>query len=88
MVVIAQPPNPMAGLVIVFGFMVGVISLLYIFRERKTDKLPEDIPYNYEGNLSNNKIDKQLDHNAYLHTLAPSQQGVMYGLHNDKRKKK
>lgn len=88
MTVIAQPPNPFLGIVSVVAFVVIVVTLLYIFREKKPETLPEDITYNFEGKITNSKIDKQLEYNAYLHTLAPSYKGAIYGLHNDRRKKK
>lgn len=87
MTVIAQPPSPILGVASILGFLLIVMTLLYIFREKRT-VLPKDIPYNYEGKITNPKIDNQIEQNAYLHTLAPSHKGAMYGLHNDKRKKK
>ena len=70
----------------VFGFIASVTVILYIFREKK-EKLPNDVVFNSEGSLSSLEVDNQLEYNAYLHTLAPSPRGIMYGIHNDRRKK-
>jgi ABC-type multidrug transport system permease subunit len=69
-----------------FGFMASMTIILYIFREKK-EKMPQDVTYSAEGSLSSLEVDNQLEHNAYLHSLAPSTGGVMYGIHNDRRKK-
>ncbi len=58
------------------------------FQEKRTSRLPADVSYDYEGAVSNPKLDLQIDRNAYLHTLAPTYKGAMYGLHNDRRKRR
>lgn len=75
-----------ATMISVFGFILVVMVSLYKCRE-PAERLPEDTVYNYEGNIANPKVNKILNRNAYLHTLAPSYRGAMYGLHNDRRKK-
>jgi hypothetical protein len=69
------------------GFVVTILLILYIFRDKKTDRIPSTLQYDYEGAASNPKLDDQINRNAYFHTFAPSYRGAMYGLHNDRRKK-
>ena len=84
---LATPPDPWAVALPFLGFAAIMITL-YIFREKRTDRLPADVTYDYEGAVSNQKLELQIDRNAYLHTLAPTYKGAMYGLHNDHRKKR
>ena len=83
-VLIAETPNN--PLLIVFGFMSVVTILLYIFREKRT-RLPETTQYNYEGSTNNPKLNEQIKRNAYLHTLAPSNQSLAFNIHAKKQKK-
>ncbi len=71
----------------IYGFLGVSFLLMYIFRENKMDRVPSTAKYDYDGASSNPKLNKQIERNAYFHTLAPSYKGAMYGLHNDRRKK-
>ena len=84
----ASLPDPTIAFLSIFGFIAIVYSLLFILREKNINRLPSDVTYNYEGSVSNPKLDEQVNRNAYLHTLAPSYKGAVYGLHNDRREKK
>jgi hypothetical protein len=72
----------------VVGFLSIIMMILYLFREKKTERMPETVRYDYEGTSSNPKLDTHIDRNAYFHTLVPSYRGAMVGLHNDRRKNK
>ncbi len=79
--------NLVASIASVFGFTAILVVILYIFRDKNPNRLPEGVTYDYERSMTNPRIDQQINRNAYHHTLAPSYRGAMYGLHNDRRKR-
>ena len=79
--------NPLVGTLLSFvGFIAVASIILYIFREKKNSRLPPDVIYNYEGSVSNQSLDKQVNRNAFFHTKGNTYSGTTYGPGIDRRK--
>jgi len=59
-----------------------------VFREKKTDRLPQNVSYDYEGSASNSKFDSQINRNAFFHSRGNREIGRLYGPNVDLKKNK
>ena len=79
--------NPLVTMFVsVFGFIAVSFFILYRFRDKKSNRIPSDVKYSYEGSVSNPKFDNQVNRNAFFHTKGNTYTGTTYGPGIDRRK--
>ena len=79
--------NPLVTMILsVFGFIAVSFVILYSLRDKKSNRVPSDVQYSYEGSISNPKFDSQVNRNAFFHTKGNTYRGTTYGPDIDRRK--
>lgn len=81
---VVNPPVTM--FLSVFGFIAVSFFIMYRFRDKKSNRVPRDVKYSYEGSISNPKFDNQVNRNAFFHTKGNTYSGTTYGPSFDRRK--